>query len=69
MTRLRVEGMTCDGCAATVRRVLSQVPGVAAVRVERTAQAADIDGDADPAALAAAVRAAGFGCRPTPNGC
>jgi copper chaperone CopZ len=59
--RLGITGMTCDGCAATVRRVLLTQPGVDAARVDRAAACAEVEGAADPAALAAAVRAVGFG--------
>jgi copper chaperone CopZ len=60
-TRLAVSGMTCMGCVNAVTRVLSRVPGAAQVRVNLEAGCADVQGAADPAALIAAVRKAGYG--------
>jgi Cu+-exporting ATPase len=59
--RLAVTGMTCDGCVRSVTRVLSRVPGAANVRVDLAAARADVDGTANPDALVAAVRKAGYG--------
>jgi copper chaperone CopZ len=57
--KLQVEGMTCDGCKATVERVLRAVPGVDEVVVDLHAASATVRGaspDAD-AALRAVIRA------------
>lgn len=59
--RLAVTGMTCDGCVNAVTRVLSRVPGAADVHVTLVPARAEIAGTADPAALVAAVRKAGYG--------
>ena len=58
---LAVTGMTCDGCANTVKRVLSRVPGVTGASVDLSAGRAVVQGGARPAELVAAVEAAGFG--------
>ena len=58
-TTLRIEGMTCGGCAARVERALRAVPGVADARVDLEAHLATVTGGAGAAALLAAVEAAG----------
>ncbi len=61
MIKLKVEGMTCGHCEQAVRRALTQVPGVTAVlEVDRTQQRATVEGDADLAALIAAIKDEGF---------
>ncbi|HZS82811.1 MAG TPA: heavy metal-associated domain-containing protein [Stellaceae bacterium] len=62
-TVLAVTGMTCSGCAATLQRVLSRVPGVSRVDVDLAGGRAMVGGTAAPAALIAAVEAAGYGAR------
>ena len=59
--RLAITGMTCDGCVNAVTRVLSRVPGTAAVHVDLATARAEVDGSASPDALLAAVRKAGYG--------
>ena len=58
--KLSISGMTCSGCASTVKRVLSRVPGTTAVVVDLDNGAASVAGTADAPALAAAVVAAGY---------
>lgn len=67
-TILAVTGMTCGGCASTVQRVLTRVPGVVQARVDHQSGRAVVEGDAPPAALVAAVQAAGFGASTSTNG-
>jgi copper chaperone CopZ len=56
-----VEGMTCSHCVAAVRDELSEVEGVAAVRVDLASGRVEVDGDhVDDGALRAAVSAAGY---------
>ncbi len=38
-----ITGMTCDNCVATVTKILSGVPGVTAVRIQRETPQASID--------------------------
>lgn len=62
-TTLPVTGMTCGGCVASVKRVLTALPGVRSVEVSLDAAQARVvhDAAATPvAALRAAVEAAGF---------
>jgi copper chaperone CopZ len=60
---LAISGMTCGGCAATVTRVLSRVPGVDHATVDLAGGLATVTGAAAADALVAAVEAAGFGGR------
>ena len=57
---LSISGMTCSGCADTVKRVLSRVPGVTSVEVDLDKGAAIVVGSAGGPALVAAVVAAGY---------
>lgn len=60
---LAVSGMTCSGCASTVSRVLSRVPGVAKTHVDLASGCATVTGTAPPQELIRAVDTAGFGAR------
>ena len=62
-TILSVSGMTCGGCANTVTRILSRIPGVAQATVDIKTGYATITGAATSADLIAAVEAAGYGAR------
>ncbi len=64
---LGVGGMTCASCVAHVEKALKAVPGVTAARVNLTTERAfveGLEGAFDAAALAAAVRGAGYEPRP-----
>jgi copper chaperone CopZ len=59
--QFRVEGMTCGGCAAAVRNVLSRQPGVSSAVVEIGSIELDLDesvGSVD--AIRKAVEKAGY---------
>jgi len=61
MIELKVEGMTCGHCEQAVRQALAAVPGVTAViAVDRVTQRARLEGEADLAALIAAVKEEGY---------
>ncbi|MGH8143280.1 MAG: heavy-metal-associated domain-containing protein [Steroidobacteraceae bacterium] len=60
---LSVSGMTCDGCASTVKRILLRVPGVTGARVDLAGGRASVAGRATVRELIAAVQAAGFGAQ------
>jgi copper chaperone CopZ len=62
-TIFSITGMTCSGCANTVQRVLSRVPGVGRVAVDLSGARAVVEGSARAEDLAAAVTAAGFGAQ------
>jgi copper chaperone len=60
---LKVEGMSCGGCVASVTRVLRAVPGVTDVAVTLRPGEARIEFDparTDVPALSAAVQGAGY---------
>lgn len=60
---IKVSGMTCGGCVASVKRVVQAVAGVDGVHVslEKGEAVVTYDGaTATPAALKAAIDAAGF---------
>jgi copper chaperone len=61
---LKVEGMNCGGCVASVTRVLRAVPGVSDVSVTLKPGAANVtfdDARTNVDALKRAVEGAGFG--------
>lgn len=59
---LKVDGMTCGGCANGVKNALLAVAGVDAVTVDLASKAVTLDyhGDAQPSAWRQAVEDAGF---------
>jgi len=60
-----VEGMTCDGCVASVRRVLARVPGVTVVDVAVGSARVTLDpAQAAEGDVARAIEKAGFAVRP-----
>ena len=62
--RFRVSGMTCDGCAAAVRRAIGRVDQAARVEIDVATGQIEVDGTAEQATLARAIEAAGFGVIP-----
>ncbi len=63
--KLKIDGMTCGGCANAVRRVLSAAPSVTGVTVNLEAGYATVETSAevDPTQLVAAVEDAGYDAR------
>ena len=64
---LSISGMTCDGCAKTVTRVLSRVPGVTSAMVDFGSGRATVMGKVRAENLVAAVQAAGYGAQLLPG--
>ena len=62
-TTLQVTGMTCASCASRVEKAIAALPGVRQAGVNLATETAFVSADAsvDAAALAAAVRRAGYG--------
>ncbi len=60
MTKLAIEGMTCQHCVKAVDAELAKVPGVTKVDVSLENNSAIVEGQADNAALIAAVAEAGY---------
>jgi len=59
---VKVTGMTCGHCAASVREEIGAIPGVTTVDVDLATGTVTIDStrDLDPAAIERAVREAGY---------
>lgn len=55
-----VAGMTCEHCVRSVTEEVSEVPGVTAVEVDLAGGRVTVEGDADDAAVRAAVEEAGY---------
>jgi copper chaperone len=64
MVKLQVTGMTCDGCAKAVERVIKAQDPRASVTVDLGSGRVEADTAAAPAALVAAIEAAGYGAKP-----
>ncbi len=62
-TTVRIKGMTCGGCVASVERVLKALPGVSAAEVSLEKRQASIRHDGSLVSAAqfrAAIEGAGF---------
>ena len=55
-----VEGMTCEGCAATVTNAVRKVSGVTRVKLDLDAGTLRVVGSTDEAAITSAVKGAGY---------
>lgn len=66
---IRIEGMNCGHCAASVEKALRAVPGVTDARVDLASGTAtvEVESGALDAALKAAVADAGFRVQSTAN--
>ena len=60
MTTLKVEGMHCPKCVASVTKALSEVPGLSNVSVNLEKGEATFDGEAPVDAIKEAVDKIGF---------
>lgn len=56
-----ITGMTCAACSAAVERAAGKVPGADKAEVSLLAASLTVEGNADPAAVIAAVRGIGYG--------
>ena len=61
-TELKIEGMNCAACVASVQRALEGLPGVSVVFVDLPGGRATVEHEetVSPATLAAAVHEAGY---------
>ncbi len=64
MTTLKITGMTCQHCVRAATLALEAAPGVTAVAVDLASGLAQIEGEADQAALIAAIQGEGYGVEP-----
>ena len=63
MEQYTVSGMSCAACSARVEKAVQGVPGVTDCSVSLLTHSMGVEGTADPAAVVAAVEAAGYGAR------
>ena len=63
MKQYSVTGMSCAACQARVEKAVSKVEGVESCSVSLLTNSMGVTGAADPSAIIAAVRAAGYGAR------
>ena len=63
MEQYTVSGMSCAACSARVEKAVQGVPGVTDCLVSLLTHSMGVEGTADPAAVVAAVEAAGYGAR------
>ncbi|MBR6851473.1 MAG: cation transporter, partial [Lachnospiraceae bacterium] len=63
MIQFQVTGMSCAACSARVEKAVSKVPGVSSVSVSLLTNSMGVEGSFDPAAVIAAVQAAGYGAQ------
>jgi copper chaperone len=64
--KMKVAGMTCGGCVASVTRVVKALPGVEAARVDLASGSAEVDFDparCDAGAIRNAIEGAGYDVR------
>ncbi|OLV17264.1 CopZ family metallochaperone [Deinococcus marmoris] len=62
-TELNISGMTCGHCQSAVTKALKSVSGVQDVNVDLAGGTAQVQGQADPQALLAAVKDEGYGAQ------
>lgn len=60
MATMNIQGMTCGHCVMHVKQALLAVAGVEGVEVDLAGGRAEVEGNADPQALVAAVEAEGY---------
>ena len=60
MIKLKVDGMSCGHCKASVEEALNAVPGVTSVEVDLDNGEAGVEGEATLAALITAIEDKGF---------
>ena len=61
MIELKVERMTCGGCAATVKAAVAEAAPEARTEIEIATGTLRIEGDAEEARVRAAIEQAGYG--------
>jgi copper chaperone len=64
MLKLKVDGMTCGGCAQSVTRAVEAVPAVERALVDLAAGEVSVEGAADEGAVRQAIEDAGYDVRP-----
>ena len=59
-TNFYVQGMKCDGCIATGKKALADIPGVESAEFDLASGTAVVIGDIDPQAVCQALTSAGY---------
>lgn len=59
-TMFYVTAMKCDGCIATARKALSNLPGYENAEFDLKAGTAEVTGNIDPQAVCLALQQAGY---------
>jgi copper chaperone len=60
MTTIKISGMRCQHCVASVSKVLQEIKGVSKVQVDLAKGEASFEGEVDLAAVKAAIARIGF---------
>ena len=60
MIEMKVAGMTCGGCANSVKRAITREFPNASVDVELASGVVRIEGEVEPARVEASIRSAGY---------
>ncbi len=60
MTTIKVKGMTCGGCAASVTRAITAADPGAKFEVDLKGHAVHVHGDRDNGAIKSAIERAGY---------
>lgn len=60
MLHLKVEGITCGGCASSIKRALASAAPGAEVNVDIQAGKVKVEGASDRAKVVSAIEGAGF---------
>lgn len=64
MIAFQITGMNCQHCVRAAIHALEAVPGVPRIEIDLASGLAEVQRDADRAALIAAVQAAGYAAAP-----
>ena len=64
---VRVHGMSCGHCVASIKSAVARVPGVTAVDVDLANGVVTVNGTHDEQAIAAAIEDTGYGVDRTPK--
>ena len=65
--RFAIQGASCQGCVRKIRQSLGALPGVDDVQVDLDTQLVTVTGNADSAAVQAALSRAGYACDTPPQ--
>ncbi|MCX7287867.1 MAG: heavy-metal-associated domain-containing protein [Rhodobacterales bacterium] len=65
MTRFSIPDMSCGHCKSAVEAAITALPGTNEVMIDLRSREAEVTGEASPAAVIAALDAAGYPARVT----